>query len=394
MKEMPSPRSEPDERPTRVSRRRTVRTSNGRSRSTFYINGRFLGQRITGIQRYAREILGELDALLAAGAAGSDRCWRLVAPRGIEFPALTHIRCSHEGFLEGHAWEQLELPWITRDGFLVSFCSTGPWFKRDQTITVHDASVYRVPDAFSWKFRTWYRLVISQVVRRSPRTMVVSRFSAREAEMWFGARPGRLDVMCEGWQHMQRVDADDSILRTHGLEPRSYVLAVSSPTPNKNFALISEAVRRLADVPVRFIIAGAADGRVFASGPDAGGERVTRVGYVTDVQLRSLYENALCFVFPSKYEGFGIPVLEAMGLGCPVVASSIDALQEVCGDAARYFDPSDGAALARILRELSGSESELARMRERGRQRAAAFSWREGARRSLDAILACTQPRS
>jgi glycosyltransferase involved in cell wall biosynthesis len=359
--------------------------------SVFYINGRFLSQRVTGIQRYAREILGELDALLATGEGGLGTSWRLVAPKGTVFPRLEHIRCAHHGWLSGHAWEQLELPWVTRDGFLVGFGSAGPWFKRSQTITVHDASVCRVPEAFSWKYRMWHRMLIRQVVRRSPRTMVVSRFSAREAEACFGARPARLDVVCEGWQHMQRADADDSILKAYDLAPRGYVLAVSSPTPNKNFAVVSEAMQRLADVPFRFVVAGAADARVFAPGPTFDTDRVIRVGYVSDVQLRSLYENAFCFVFPSKYEGFGIPALEAMALGCPVIASSIDALREVCGDAARYFDPRDGAALARIIRDLFASEREVARMRACGLERAAAFSWRGSARKSLDAILAATQ---
>src|ERR1700722_8399521 len=213
-----------------------------RRRPIFYINGRFLTQRITGIQRYAREILGELDALLAAGKGDPDASWRLVAPRGTVFPPLARIRCAYRGWLSGHAWEQLELPWVTRDGFLVGFGSTGPCFKRRQAITVHDASVYRVPDAFSWKFRAWYRVMIRQVVRRSPRTMAVSRFSAREAEACYGACRSRLDVICEGWQHMQRVDADESILRAHDLAPGGYILAVSSPTPNKNFAVVSDAM--------------------------------------------------------------------------------------------------------------------------------------------------------
>ncbi len=352
-----------------------------------YINGRFLTQRVTGVQRYAREVLGELDELLASGDDGLG--WTLVAPRGTPLPALRHVQCSHRGRLAGHAWEQLELPWIARDGFLVSFGSTGPCFKHHQAITVHDAAVYRVPEAFSWRFRVWYRLVIRAIVRRSPRTMVVSQFAARETQAFFGGRADRLEVVAEGWQHLQRAESDDSILRAHGLENGSYVLAVSSPTPNKNFALVSQAMLHLRDVPLRLVIAGASDPRVFASAPVGDEARATRVGYVSDAQLKSLYENARLFVFPSKYEGFGIPPLEAMALGCPVAASDIEAVREVCGDAARYFDPRDARGLARLLRELWGSDAELATMRERGRARAAGYSWNETARKSLATIRAC-----
>jgi glycosyltransferase involved in cell wall biosynthesis len=354
-----------------------------------YINGRFLTQRITGVQRYAREILSELDTLLAEGGPGSDVEWKLVAPRGTPLPRLECVTGVHRGWLSGHAWEQFDLPRITRDGLLVSFGSTGPCFKARQVITVHDASVYRVPEAFSWKFRAWHRLVVGQIVQRAPRTLAVSEFAAREAVTFFGARPHRIDVTAEGWQHLLRVPDDDSLLEDYGLAPQSYVLAVSSPTPNKNFSLVVDAMAKLRDLPIRFVVAGAVDSRVLVSEQTAADDHVTRVGYVSDGQLKSLYANALCFVFPSRYEGFGIPALEAMALGCPVTTSSIEAAREVCGDAAHYFDPTDAAALERILRGLFCSRHERAAMSERGLRRAAGFSWSTSARKSLETILAC-----
>jgi glycosyltransferase involved in cell wall biosynthesis len=172
------------------------------------------------------------------------------------------------------------------------------------------------------------------------------------------------------------------------------VLAVSSPTPNKNFAVVEAAMSRLKNHPVRFVVAGAVDPRVLVAAKVRHDDRVTRVGYVSDGQLRSLYANALCFVFPSKYEGFGIPPLEAMALGCPVAAAAIDSVREVCGDAVRYFEPADASSLERILRTLFESESERTRLTESGRARAALFSWNESARRSLASILACSHRTS
>jgi glycosyltransferase involved in cell wall biosynthesis len=363
------------------------------SNGVVYINGRFYAQRITGVQRYAREMVAELDKMLAAGA-GDGLVWKLVAPRGTVLPQFQRISCVHAGQLSGHAWEQLELPWIARDGLLVSFGATGPYFKSRQLVTVHDASVYRVPEAFSWRFRAWYRLVVRQVVRRAPRTLAVSHFAAREAVTYFGAAPHRVEVTLEGWQHISRVEADDSLLRKHDLTPGRYVLAVSSPTPNKNFAVVATAMSRLQNHPVRFVVAGAVDPRVLVSAKLGHDHRVTRVGYVSDAELRSLYANALCFVFPSKYEGFGIPPLEAMALGCPVVAAAIDSVREVCGDAARYFEPDDASSLERILRTLFESHSERAKLTESGLARAALFSWNESARRGLAAIRACSHRAS
>lgn len=351
---------------------------------TIYINGRFLTQRVTGIQRYARETLAALDSLLAGqGQAGR---WVVLAPQGAERPALRHIDFRSVGRFHGHLWEQLDLPWHARDGYLVNFATTGPLLKKAQTVTVHDASVYQVPDAFSWKFRAWYRLVVRVIGNRSRLTLAVSQFAASEVARHFGVRPERIRVTSEGWEHLLGVPADDTVLARHGLARGGYVLAVSSPTPNKNFAAVLEASRLLADLDLKFVIAGSADTRVFASAGDLSGASLVRVGYVSDAQLRALYENAMCFAFPSRYEGFGIPPLEAMGLGCPVVASSIPSVREVCGDAALYFDPARPDELAQNLRALHGAPARLADMRERGRMRAARYSWLEAARRNVDAL--------
>lgn len=356
------------------------------------LNGRFLTQRVTGIQRYSREVVSELDALLDSGAAPTNMDWAIIAPQGTTFPALRRIRCVHFGRLSGHAWEQLDLPRIAAGALLVGFSGTGPLIAHHQIVTVHGAAVYRVPEAFPWQFRVWYRFMVGRIVRRAPRTMVVSEFAAREAERWYGARRDRIDVTTEGWQHLLRTKTDDTVLQRHSLSPGSYVLAVSSPTPNKNFALVVAAMRQMRDVSLRFVIAGAVDKRALVLALDLDEERVTQVGYVSDGELKSLYENALCFVFPSKYEGFGIPPLEAMSLGCPVVASSIESVREVCADAALYFDPNDAVALAQILTRFGSQQSggERERMRERGRQRAAEFSWRRSAERALATIIACS----
>jgi glycosyltransferase involved in cell wall biosynthesis len=349
-----------------------------------YINGRFLTQRVTGVQRYARETLLELDRTLAKSPPLAQR-WILLAPRKTVLPKLESIVCQNVGRLSGHAWEQLELPHFAREGLLLSFCSTGPLFKRRQIITVHDASVFRVPEAFSWRFRVWYRFLIRHVVARAPRTLAVSNFTAAEIVRWFGGEHDRISVTTEGWQHLARHDADVSVLVEHGLEPGRYVLAVSSPTPNKNFGLVLRAARELGHAGLQFAIAGAADSKVFAAS-DVESKEIKRLGYVSDAQLKALYEHALCFVFPSRYEGFGIPPLEAMSCGCPVIAARIDAVTEVCGEAAKYFDSGDANALAAQILALARSKDERQRMSELGLRRALNYSWRAAAERSLTAV--------
>jgi glycosyltransferase involved in cell wall biosynthesis len=353
------------------------------------INGRFLGQRVTGVQRYARETLHALDELLGSGAGAGLR-WTVLVPRGTPAPALRHLAVEPLGRLQGHLWEQLELAWRARTGLLFSFGFTGPWLTRRQIITVHDAAVVRWPLTFNRVFRHGYRWLVRHITARAPRTMTVSQFSAAEAVACFDTPAERVRITSEGWQHLLRTDADETLLDRHGLRDRPYALAVSSPTPNKNFAAIERALEALGDHAPCCVVAGAADATVFRAA-GASGSALTRVGYVTDSQLKALYRHATCFVFPSFYEGFGIPPLEAMACGCPVIASTAPALREVCGDAALYFDPARPDELAAQLRTLFADADLRERLRAAGVQRLAHYSWQAAAELNLAAIREVVQ---
>lgn len=353
-----------------------------------YFNGRFLGQRVTGVQRYARETLAALDELLGSMPHAERPAWTVLVPQGTRAPALRHLSVRACGRLKSHAWEQIELPWHSRGGLLYSFGFTGPVLKRRQVITVHDAAVVRMPDTFHPLFRHAYRWMVSHIGRRAPLTVTVSRFSAGEATACFGIPPERLRISTEGWQHLQRVQPDESLLDSHSLRGKPYVLAVSSPTPNKNFAAIAKALGQLGAQAPRAVIVGAADGAVFKAtdGATTAPDHLIRVGYVTDAQLIALYKHATCFVFPSFYEGFGIPPLEAMALGCPVLASTAGAVRETCDTAAIYFDPHDPAALAQTMQQLFNDSALQATLREQGRARAQVYSWKQAATLNLALI--------
>jgi glycosyltransferase involved in cell wall biosynthesis len=352
------------------------------SRATVYVNGRFLTQRVTGVQRYAHEVLLALDALLAEEPERADFTLEVLAPEGTVFPTLRAIRTRSVGPFAGNLWEQFTLPAVVRGAPLFSFSATGPLFKTTQVVTVHDASIFAVPQAFSWRFRAWYKLLLAVLLRRAVGVVTVSEFSRREIAHHFGCGSEKLRVATEGWQHVVRPAADPKILTKHALLPHRYVLAVSSPTPNKNFALVVEALKRLQHTSFDVVIAGSADRDVLrGSLPES--VRIKYVGYVSDAELRALYEHAGVFVYPSLYEGFGIPVLEAMACGCPVIASTAASLPEVCGDAALYVSPHDGAALATAIARVMSDEVERQRLVRAGRQRIGCFSWALAAEKNL-----------
>jgi glycosyltransferase involved in cell wall biosynthesis len=354
--------------------------------NTIFINGRFLTQRVTGVQRFARETLRALDLLLAAGRASSPFEFVVLAPRGTTAPVLRRIRFERVGPFSGHVWEQITLPQASRGGLLLGFGPTGPLVKRRQIVTIHDASVHVVPHAFSRAFRIWYKLALPILAQRSACVMTVSNFSRSEVIRHFGARAQAVFVSGEGWEHVLRVVPNPAVLRAHGLRPQEYVLAVSSVAPHKNFDVVARSLRHLTDCHLKVVVVGATSERVFGCRERSESTPLEFLGHVDDSSLRALYENAAAFIHPSFYEGFGIPPLEAMALGCPVIASNAAAIPEVCGAGAWYFDPEDEADLARQIRRIFSSPDEREKLRRLARQQLQKHSWEACARVFLDRL--------
>lgn len=351
-----------------------------------FVNGRFLTQGVTGVQRHAREVVRELDQLLGEGGPRADQSWTLLAPPGArkDLP-LSRIRQEIVGKLRGHLWEQLELPRRASSGILLTFANSGPIRHPRQVVTIHDAAVFAVPEAFSISFRQWYRFLLPRLARNARLILTVSEFSAAELTRFMGMEPAKVRVIPPGSEHLRHVTPDRSILDRLSLVGQKFVLAVGSQSPHKNFTRFLEAVGPIVRHGYRVVIVGGANPRIFrgaAEYPDT----LTVTGYVTDGELRALYESASCFVFPSLYEGFGHPPLEAMGLGCPVVASSAASIREVCGDAAVYCDPYRPDDIRRAILEVLTSPGRCAEMRRRGAARAAAFTWKGTAKRILQIV--------
>ncbi|CAN5836709.1 glycosyltransferase family 1 protein [soil metagenome] len=364
-------------------------TALARGATRIYINGRFLIQKLTGVQRAATEIVRALDGLLEGGEI-DERRFRilLLAPRGAaDLAGLRHIRVREVGRLQGHAWEQAELPWHGRDGVLLCLGNTAPVLRRRQVAVVYDASVFAAPEGYSHTFATLYRLLLPAIGRTAHAVVTPSAFSKAELSRHVGVPEDKMRVVPLGAEHLHAVPADRGMLERHGLAGRRYVLAVSSRNPNKNFAAVLATVQALRGMGVELVIAGGSNPRVFGSGAEiSGGSKVTEVGYVSDSELRSLYEHAAAFVFPSRYEGFGLPPLEAMSLGCPVIASDIPVLREICGNAALFFDPEDSGMLAATLCRLLSDPETAEKLRAEGRRRAQRFTWTACAREIFSVV--------
>ncbi len=347
---------------------------------TIAINARFLTQAMSGVQRFAREVTTAMAALSAAGQAPP---LRLLAPKGAP-AAFAGLKVEIVGRLSGQAWEQLELPRAAGRDMLLNLGNTAPLLRRRQAVVIHDAGAFDTPESYSFAFRSWYRTLHLALPRLGTRIITVSDFSRTRLSRRLGIDPARIGVVAEGGEHALRDPADGSVLARHGLAPRGYALAVGTRAAHKNLDALRDAVALLARRGLVLAVAGAADASVFRNAGDVDAARA--LGRVTDAELRALYENALCLIFPSRYEGFGLPPLEAMWCHCPVLAASAGAVPEVCGDAALWFDAegarTPAAALARLLDEPGLSDH----LRAAGRARAETFSWPAAARRLLDLV--------
>jgi glycosyltransferase involved in cell wall biosynthesis len=350
------------------------------------INGRFAAQAQTGVQRYAHESTKALDALLDEQPVLAQAFdFVLAVPDGAALDGLKRVKVVHVKGAASHFWEQTALRAATRNALLLNFNYSGPLFKRNQIITIHDATAVVFPDSFSFAYRVWHASLIALLKHRVARVMTVSGFSRAELERHFAIKNAAVCV--EGWQHSVAQGDSEPVLRKYGLTAGQYFFAAGSVKPNKNFSILGKALKLLPDFPGKFAIAGARDISIFAK--DGGAEdahNVHMLGYVPDEDLGHLYRNAAWFVFPSLYEGFGLPAIEAMANGCPVIAANVASIPEVCGDAAIYFDPHDAQSLARTLLQVTQDLGLRAQITARIPQRLALYSWRRNAEIILNQI--------
>ncbi|NDG49352.1 MAG: glycosyltransferase family 1 protein [Rhodospirillales bacterium] len=327
-----------------------------------FINGRYLTQALTGVQRFCREIAACIPQAT------------ILTPPGTEggTPA---------GNRQGQAWEQLELAPAARSGLLLNLGNTAPLFRRGrQAVVIHDAGVFDTPESYSRAFRLWYRALHFSLARNGTRLLTVSEFSRSRLAHHLRLDPARIGVVAEGGEHIFRNPAETAILAEHGLLPGRYALAVGTQAAHKNLAALQGAASLLEQHGMTLALAGARDASVFRA---AGAGAARPLGRVSDAALRALYENALCLVFPSRYEGFGLPPLEAMWCGCPVIAGRAGALPEVLGDAALWFAPDDPTGIATHLATLIAEPALRQRIADAGRARAQHYSWPAAAARLL-----------
>lgn len=342
--------------------------------SRFVVNGRFLTRPTTGVDRYARELVRELDGLVRQGD------FVLAVPGGTEVVEpldLENIEIEHVGRRAGILWEQVDFPRYLEKmhATSVNLCNTAPLFNPG-VVCIHDMQVRANPAFFDWKFVAWYRLLFSVVIPRTKLILTVSEFSKEEIERFYPKSKGKVEVVGNAWQHIEQVASDcDVISNTPALEEGSYYFAMSSLAPNKNLKWLAETARLNPQETIA--IAGGINRKVFGGHSIPEAENVVYLGYVSDGEAKALIQNCKGFLFPTFYEGFGIPPMEALACGAQAAVSDTPCMREVYGESVRYVDPNvPCAGLDALFSETVGvADKALGK-----------YSWRESAQRLLASI--------
>ena len=352
------------------------------------INGRFLGQPVTGVQRVAIEFCRALDQMLQAGEFG-ELDVEIVAPATMPLVTdiqLQRITLRRAGRTNGHLWEQMHLPWLTRQALLLNLGNTAPllsllFASRRTYVMVHDLSYKYFPEAYSRAFRLIYGLIVPIVLRRARAVFTVSE-SERAAIL--GEYPDLVDrdhivVAQNGSPRPEGTALPDRNVR------RRNCLYVGSLTKRKNaVGLVGAAIRLAREHGVTFTFVGStADAfeEVDLKIPEDVAGRVRLIGQVNaPAALSAEYLNAAVFLFPSFYEASPLPPIEAMAHGTPVVCSRIPSLEERCGNAAVYCDPDDEDSITRATLSLLDDPVLWAEHQQAGLECAAGYSWENQAR--------------
>uniref|UniRef100_A0A7V3ZVR7 Glycosyltransferase family 1 protein n=1 Tax=candidate division WOR-3 bacterium TaxID=2052148 RepID=A0A7V3ZVR7_UNCW3 len=350
------------------------------------INGRFLTQKITGVQRYAQQLVKEIDRLYEKEEIIKKRFqFKILAPKSIiHHLELKHIPIKKIGFLKGHFWEQLVLPFYLKNRILLCLGNTAPlltlFFNKKVIVTVHDLGFKYFPKNYRFLFRTFYSIIIPLILKYAWAIITDSQSEKEKIIKRYYFVKEKIFAIPQGGFSEE--------LKAFDIREKNYLLYVGSLSKKKNFNGFLSALEIIVKkkLPLK-AIAIISQNDIFeeiAIDLKPGiKERIKIIHQVSDEELMGYYKNAFLFVFPSFHEGAGIPPIEAMSCGCPVICSDIPSLRERCGEAALYFNPYSPEDIAQKIILLWENEELRKSLIEKGLERAKIFSWENTAKQTL-----------
>jgi glycosyltransferase involved in cell wall biosynthesis len=359
------------------------------------INALAVAGRPHGVGTYIKQLIGALAAL-----ESSDEFTVFASESGRPHLASAAPRLRYEMAPANRPlrllWEQTQLPRLLRsrgvDVFHGATFTLPLWKSCRHVVSIHDMTFHLTPERHLPAKRYYFQQMIPRACRQADAVIAISESTKRDLISLLGVREEKIFVVYHGVPpHYRRVTDEQplaAVRRRFGLN-RPYVLHVGMLEPRKNLKTLVEAYRTADDIHTDYdlVLAGGYGWgyeplleQIRASGLDS----IRATGYVAEEDLPALYSQAELFVYPSVYEGFGLPVLEAMAFEVPVITSNVSSMPEVAGDACFLIEPEDVSGLKQAMRRILGSPELRSRMAAAGRARAQQFTWEATARRTLD----------
>jgi glycosyltransferase involved in cell wall biosynthesis len=347
------------------------------SKRLWTVNGDFTSLKPAGVARYAMEVVRALDTLAAEGhplTHGLDMT--LVVPAEPQELALRNMGVKIVPEFRSprmpQFWVQMQLPWHVRGG-LVSLCNLAPVTIGRHIACIHDLHTFTMPESYSPGFRRAHKLILPLLGQRARFITTISEHSRSQLIQYRVARPEKIVVAYNGADHAARWDATKSNFEI-GFRP--FALCLGQRQKYKNIELVLKIATALDAMGLDIYITGDFDAEELPLPPEGLPRNVRFTGHLTDEGLAKALDGAVCFLFPSRSEGFGLPAVEAMARGCPVVASSAPSLPEICGEGALYAAPDDAGSWIDAVRRLCGDEYFRRKQAAKSRERAKRYTWR------------------
>ncbi|OCK52653.1 hypothetical protein BA768_11075 [Chryseobacterium sp. CBo1] len=346
------------------------------------INARFLTQSITGVQRFAIEISRYLKKELGEDAV-------FVSPKNIIHSEIAEeLNVKILGINRFHLWEQIDLPLFllkNKSPLLLNLCNTAPLFYRNNIVTIHDIAFEIFPQAYSKEFLLLYKYLLPSIARSSKKIITVSNFSKSEIIRLYNISVDKIMVVNNA------VNKSFCAVQNEELKKEQYFLTVSSLNYRKNLKLVLNAFNILSqtDEEIRLYIVGDINGKSFSRynlEEFKSNTKISFLGRLSDVRLMEYYTNTIAFIYPSLYEGFGIPPLEAQKCEAPVIVSDIPCFHEVFYDSVLYTNTENHYELKDKM-NLFRDENYRALYIKKGSQNHIKYSWEKSGSEVLKIIL-------
>jgi glycosyltransferase involved in cell wall biosynthesis len=348
------------------------------------VNGRFLSQRPTGVQRFSYETTTRIDRVI-----------KIISPITLENPIIDssgkkiqveHVGLNFKGGGLSALWEQTVLPLKLKKEILYCPHGTYPISYKNIALVIHDIAIFDHPKWYVPSRRMYFNYMWTRIIKKGLPIITVSNFTKERLINYFNINPDKIYIANNAVDNsifFTRTEIDSAVIITKlNLNSKKYVLVVGGASPRKNLKNMVMAWS-LCAVDVELVVVGhrvMADSMTSDPIPAEIDEKIVYTGHISDQDLSCLYSRAIALLYCSLYEGFGIPILEAMTCGSPVITSNQTSMPEIAGGAAWLVNPNDIDDIKNAIEELSNKSDLRQSMINGGYQRAAHYTWDNSAK--------------